>query len=190
PVAHSFTPPPRAPPPTVSVALTAPRPPPSPKPQAASRSPSTATTLTPDDPNVDRHSTGPWTGSYTIPVDPNPGVPYCPILITGPLWFPITAGARVDFAGRVDVPFYSMDGWAGRRDMVNPSPPPPYITDPSTIYGDGGTNWERYFILGAVNSVKQFIVPIAANATWSASVVPAPAGSWSFQIITYANQAD
>src|SRR5215471_2621166 len=155
--AQSFNPQPRAPTPDVSVALSVTRSLAYLKSQAASRSPYTATTLTPDDPNVDRQSTGAWTGSYTIPVDPNPGVPYCPILITGPLWFPITAGARVDFAGRVDVPFYSMDGWAGRRDMVNPSPPPDDVTDPSTGYADGGVNWGRYFILGTVRGAKQFI---------------------------------
>jgi hypothetical protein len=54
------------------------------------------------------------------------------ILLTGPLWLPVVAGKRVDFSGRVDAPFYSMDGWVGRRDIVNPSPPPPYITDTLT----------------------------------------------------------
>jgi phage-related protein len=160
------------------------------KAQAEGRTPYVSTTLVPDDLGIDRHSTGPWTGLYTLPVDPNPGVPYSPVLIEGPLWFPVTAGARVDFSGRVDVPFYTMDGYAGHRQMVNPAPPPPYIDDPNSIYADGGTNWGRYYVLGTVNGVKQFLAPIAANATWADSVNPVPAGAWSFQIVTYASKAD
>src|SRR5258708_32797381 len=109
------------------------------KAQANGRTPYPASTLTPDDPAIDRHATGTWTGTWTNPVDPHAALPYTPVLLAGPLWFPIVAGQRADFAGRVDVPFYSMDGWAGRRDMANPSPPPAFVTDPSTVYADGGT---------------------------------------------------
>ena len=132
----------------------------------AARTAYTASTLTPNDLGIDRHDTGQWAGTWTDPVDPHPGLPYTPILLSGPLWLPVVAGERVDFSGRVDVPFYSMDGWVGRRDMVNPSPPPPYVTDPNSLYADGGTNWGRYFVVGSVDGVTQFIAPMAANATW------------------------
>ena len=150
----------------------------------------TASTLTPDDPGIDRHDTGPWAGTWTDPIDLYPGLPYTPILLTGPLWLPVVAGKRVDFSGRVDAPFYSMDGWVGRRDIVNPSPPPPYITDPNSLYANGGTNWGRFFVVGSVGGKDQFIAPTAANATWFATVATAPPGSWSFQIVTYANAED
>lgn len=157
------------------------------KSQTASRTQYAASILTPADPAVDRHSTGSWLGSYSMPVNSKPAVPYSPVLVTGPLWFPVAAMTRADFAGKIDSPFYSMDGWSGRRGMVNPTPPPDYVTDPASVYADGGVNWGAYFVLGTVNGVKQFRAPIAANATWSAIVDPVPPGQWTFQLITYAN---
>jgi hypothetical protein len=141
------------------------------------------------DPEINRHSSGTWNGWWTMP-PATTHQNYSPIQLTGPLWFPLTPGIRADFAGQVDVPFYSMDGWQGRRDMVNPSPPPDYITDPSTVYADGGANWGRYFIVGSVVSVTQFITPIGSNAQWQATVAAVPPGQWTFQIVTYANASD
>jgi phage-related protein len=160
------------------------------KAQAASRSAFVSTTLTPDDPTIDRHHAGAWTGTWTDPTDKHATLPYTPLLITGPLWFPIVPGQRIDFAGRVDVPFYSMDGWQGRRDMANPAPPPEFITDPSTVYANGGTNWGAYFVIGSCDGIKRFSAHVDANATWAATLPAAPNGSWEFQLVTYANQGD
>jgi hypothetical protein len=76
-----------------------------------------SSTLAPDSLAQDRWATGAWTGTWTAPVDPS-GLPYTPVLVTGPLWFPLAAGKRVDFAGRVDNPFCSMNGWAGQRAVA------------------------------------------------------------------------
>jgi phage-related protein len=158
--------------------------------QALTRTVYSASVLTPDDLSQDRHALGEWNGTWTAPTDPHAALPYTPVLMTGPLWFPIGAGKRVDFAGRVDVPFYTMQGFAGRRQELNPTPPPDVIDDPSSFFADGGVNWGAYYVVGSVGAATQFIAPIAANAAWQATVAIAPVGKWSFQIITYANAGD
>jgi hypothetical protein len=145
--------------------------------------------LAPNDPAIDRHDSGPWSGVWTLPPT-TIGTPYTPVMLLGPLWFPLVAAARADFSGQVDAPFASMDGWTGRRQMTNPSPPPDFIDDPGSLYGDGGINWGRYFVLGSVGGTKQFVAPVGANLTWSATVASVPAGAWSFQLITYATASD
>jgi hypothetical protein len=125
----------------------------------------TSSTVTPDDDTVDRHSVGTWTGTWTDPVYIHAALPYTPILLRGPLFFPIVPGVTVDFTGIVDVPFYSMDGYAGRRDIDNPDPPPDFIDDPTTQYADGGVNWGRYFVVGSADGVTQFVAPTMPNAS-------------------------
>lgn len=148
-----------------------------------------SSTLTPSDPGLGRHAAGAWTGTWTLP--PSGGSElYAPVILEGPLWFPIVPGQRADFTGRVDMPFCSMDGWAGRRDRVNPDPPPDYVTDPATVHADGGANWGSYFVVGTVDGETQFVARVGANATWTATVADPPEGSWSFQLVTYADAAD
>jgi len=145
--------------------------------------------LVPDDASIGRNAGGSWAGTWTAP--PASGsAPYTPVILQGPLWFPITPGVRADFTGSVDVPFASMDGWCGRRDMVNADPPPDFVTDPASVYADGGTNWGSYFVVGAVEGVTQFVARIGANTFWSATVNDPPAGAWSFQLVTYAGKSD
>ena len=69
--------------------------------QARTRTLHRSSSLVPDDPAVNRKSSGTWTGTYTLP----PGgsaLPYTPLLIRGPLYFPIVAGRPVTFRGSVD----------------------------------------------------------------------------------------
>jgi hypothetical protein len=94
--------------------------------QQQTRTPWKSSTLTPDDPAIDRHASGTWTGTFTAPVDPNAGLPYTPVIVTGPVNFPLTVGQPADFAGLVDAPFASMDGWVGTRYTS------PGVPDPST----------------------------------------------------------
>lgn len=136
----------------------------------------TSSTLTPDDAGLGRSDSGAWTGTWTRPPPVSRARP-TPVVLEGPLWFPIVAGMPADFTGRVDVPFCSMDGWAGRRD-------------PATGFADGGRNWGSYFIVGAVDGRTQFVARIGADATWRATVARPPAGSWSFQLVTYATSSD
>ena len=159
------------------------------KAQAMTRTPFVSSTLTPFDPTANRHYAGPWQGTFSVPAA-STSVPASPVMVTGPLWFPLVAGQPADFNGRVDAPFASMDGWSGRRDMVNPSPPPPTITDPSSVYANGGTNWGHYSVRATVGGVVEFIASVGANGTWSAHVALVPSGQWEFQLVTYANQAD
>jgi hypothetical protein len=148
------------------------------------RTPYTASTLTPDDPAIDRHSLGSWTGTWTMPVDPHPGPSPTPVLVTGPLWFPVMPGRRADFQGRVDVPFASLDGWVGTRYTA------PGVPDPATRFADGGINWGSYFVVGSVAGATAFVARVAPNYSWAATVADAPPGDWEFQLVTYADAAD
>jgi hypothetical protein len=131
--------------------------------QARTRTPYRASLIVPDDPTVDWRSSGPWRGTYSLPSAPD-GPPYTPILIKGPLHFPIAAQRFVTFHGSVDLPFVSMEGIA--------------------------TNWPSYYVVGSVRGIKQFIARVNSNATFEASLVIPPPGQWSFQLATYANAAD
>ena len=131
--------------------------------QARTRTPYRASLIVPDDPTVDWRSGGPWRGTYSLPSAPD-GLPYTPILIKGPLHFPIAAHRFVTFHGSVDLPFVSMEGIA--------------------------TNWPSYYVVGSVRGIKQFIARVNSNATFEASLVIPPPGQWSFQLATYGNAAD
>jgi hypothetical protein len=74
--------------------------------QAKTRAPHRSSSLVPADPAVGRKSTGTWTGTYTLPTARS-ALPYTPILIKGPLYFPIVAGRPVTFCGSVDAPVIS-----------------------------------------------------------------------------------
>ena len=131
--------------------------------QAKTRTPYRSSSLVADDPAVRRQSRGPWTGTYTLPrasTEPR----YTPILIKGPLHFPIVAGRPVTFNGSVDLPFVSLEGMAA--------------------------GWGDFFVVGSVGGARQFIAKVHANATFKASLVAPRAGRWSFQLVTYANAAD
>jgi hypothetical protein len=152
--------------------------------QQGTRSLWKSSTMTPDNPAIDRHSSGTWTGTFSAPVDPGAGLPYTPVIVTGPINFPLTAGQPADFAGLVDAPFVSMDGWVGIRYTS------PGVPDPATQYADGGTNWGSYFVVGSVGGVAQFVAEVLGNRSWTAHVASVPAGSWQFQLVTYANGTD
>lgn len=137
--------------------------------QRAARSLYLSSTMTPDDEDVGYGTTGTWTGTFTVPVGLDDPPTDTPVIVEGPLWFPITAGAAADFQGRVDYPFYSMQGWAG---------------------SDGSDSWGHYYVVGSVDGVTQFRVETGANSAWSAHVDDPPSGSWSFQLVTYANGTD
>ena len=131
--------------------------------QARTRTPYRASLIVPDDPTADRRSSGTWRGTYSLPSAPD-DPPYTPIVIKGPLHFPITAHRFVTFHGSVDLPFVSMEGIA--------------------------TNWPSYYVVGSVRGTKQFVARVNSNATFEASLVIPPPGQWSFQLATYANAAD
>ena len=135
--------------------------------QQATRTVFKSSTLIPDDLCIDRTVAGIWTGTFATPPAPD-ALPYAPILLKGPLFFPIIAGSPVVFNGVVDIPFASMDDFAGNL-------------------ADGATNWGSYFVVGSVSGQTQFITKILANATWMAKMADPPSGSWSFQLITFAD---
>ena len=136
-----------------------------------------------------RASSGIWKGTYTLPAGPN-SPPYTPILIRGPLYFPIVFGRPVTFQGTVDLPFISLYGPVGVRLVDDKEHPGKFKPDPVTEFADGGKNWGSYFVVGSVGGVKQFVSRVIGNATFDAFVVSPPQGSWSFQLVTYVTAAD
>jgi hypothetical protein len=152
--------------------------------QQQARTPWTSSVLTPDDPAIDRHASGPWTGRFSAPVDANAGLPYTPVIVTGPIDFPLMAGQPADFAGLSDAPFASMDGWVGTRYSS------PGVPDPATQYANGGANWGSTFVVGTAGGTTQFVARVAGNRSWTAHIASVPAGSWEFQLVTYANASD
>ena len=157
--------------------------------QATTRTPYRSSSLVPDDPAVDRTSSKTWTGIYTIPASQN-SLPYTPVLIKGPLNFPIISGRPATFHGTVDAPFISMYGAAGARLLEDNERPGQYVLDPDSLFADGGTNWGSFFVAGSVDGVTQFIARVLSNATFEASMVSPPSGRWSFQLLSYATGAD
>jgi hypothetical protein len=138
---------------------------------------------------VDRRSSGAWTGTYTLPSSRS-ALPYTPILIKGPLYFPIVAGRPVTFRGAVDAPFVSLYGPVGVRLIEDSERPAQFVADPGSLFADGGTNWGSFFVAGSVGGATQFVARVLANATFTASMVSPPAGRWSFQLLSYATAAD
>lgn len=136
-------------------------------------------TLEPTNPNVNRYSSGTWTGTFTDPVNPSPPVPYTPVLILEPVNFPMDPAKQVDFRGTVDWPFLSMDGFAGFNGTAG------------TEWPNGGTRIGSFFIIGSVGGVTQFRCKVAPNGYWLQNLPPGfPAGDWEFQLATYATEAD
>ena len=131
--------------------------------QAATRTPFRSSLLVPDDPALDRRTGGRWTGTYTLP-SASMAVRDTPILLRGPLCFPIEAGRPVTFHGSVDTPFVSMEGMDGA--------------------------WPSYFVLGSVGGVRQFAAKVEPNGSFTACLVSAPAGQWCFQLVAYATPGD
>lgn len=157
--------------------------------QQKTRTPWKSSVLTPTDPAIDRFSTGAWTGTFTVPAAPREPPAYSPVIVTAPLYFPLIPDRSATFNGLVDAPFASMDGWAGRRDGEEPAEAGQPIGKASTLFGEGGANWGSYYVVGSVDGVTQFIARVAANRSWKAKVRKVVAGSWSFQLVTYANAA-
>lgn len=157
--------------------------------QAKTRTAHNASSLVPDDAAVGRTSNGTWKGTYTLPTSRSP-LPYTPILIKGPLYFPIVPGRPVTFQGTVDVPFISLYGAVGVRLIDDKERPGQFLPDPTTHFAEGGTNWGSFFVVGSVGGVTQFIARVLGNATFEASVVSPRRGSWSFQLASYATAAD
>jgi hypothetical protein len=157
--------------------------------QAKTRTAHNSSSLVPDDAVAGRTSSGTWKGTYTFPTGRS-SLPYTPILIKGPLYFPIIPGRPVTFQGTVDVPFISLYGSVGARLIDDSKQPGKFIPDPSTHFADGGKSWGSFFVVGSVGGMKQFIAKVIGNATFDASVVSPRRGSWSFQLISYANAAD
>lgn len=143
----------------------------------------------PDDPDIGRTSSGPWTGTFSLPAGQQ-SVPYSPVLIKGPLCFPIVPGRPVTFHGTVDLPFASLHGPVGVRLIEDPTRPGEFTPDPTTEFADHGRNWGSFFVVGSVASSPQFIARVLGNATFQASLVSPPRGSWSFQLIAYASESD
>src|SRR5713226_5873790 len=108
--------------------------------QAKTRTPHRSSSLLPDDPAVDRRSNGPWTGTYTLPTRQS-ALPDTPLLIKGPLYFPIVPGRPVTFHGTVDAPFVSMYGSVGARLLEDSERPGQFVPDPGSLFADGGKNW-------------------------------------------------
>jgi hypothetical protein len=131
--------------------------------QAATRTPFRTARLVPDDPALDRRSTGRWTGTFSLPPS-SQMVPDTPVLMRGPLYFPIIAHRPVTFHGTVDLPFVSLEGMS--------------------------TDWASYFVLGTVGGQRQFAAKVLPNGSFKASLVSPPAGQWSFQLVAYASRAD
>ncbi|HTG20185.1 MAG TPA: hypothetical protein VK681_09080 [Reyranella sp.] len=157
--------------------------------QAKTRAPHRSSSLVPADPAVGRKSTGTWTGTYTLPTARS-ALPYTPILIKGPLYFPIVAGRPVTFCGSVDAPFISMYGAVGVRLLEDSERPGQSVPDPGSLFADGGKNWGSFFVAGSVGGVTQFIARVQGNATFATSMAAPPAGKWSFQLISYATATD
>jgi hypothetical protein len=157
--------------------------------QAKPRTPHRSSSLLPDDPAVDRRSNGPWTGTYTLPTRQS-ALPDTPLLIKGPLYFPIVPGRPVTFHGTVDAPFVSMYGPVGARLLEDSERPGQFVPDPGSLFAEGGKNWGSFFVAGSVGGATQFIARVQGNATFAASMVSPPAGRWSFQLISYATATD
>lgn len=139
--------------------------------------------------DIDRTSSGSWTGTYSLPAGPQ-SVPYTPLLIKGPLCFPIVPGRPVTFHGTVDLPFVSLHGPVGVRLVEDRKKPREFTADPATQFADHGRNWGSFFVAGSVASRPQFVARVLGNATFQASLVSPPKGAWSFQLITYATESD
>ena len=157
--------------------------------QARTRTPYQASSVVPDDPALTRRSAGAWTGRYTMPADLEKR-PYTPLLVTGPLHFPIVPQKQVTFSGIVDLPFVSLNGAVGVRLLADVERPGQFVPDPGTLFADGGANWGSFFVIGSVGGVTQFVTRVAANATFAASMSAPPAGSWSFQLAAYPTAID
>lgn len=157
--------------------------------QAKTRTAHNSSSLVPDDVAVGRTSTGTWKGTYTLPASRS-SLPYTPILMKGPLHFPIAPGRPVTFQGTVDVPFVSLYGPVGVRLIADKERPGQFLADPNTHFAEGGTKWGSFFVVGSVGGVKQFIARVHGNTTFEASVVSPLKGSWSFQLVSYATAAD
>jgi hypothetical protein len=147
-----------------------------------------SSTVTPDNPEFLRDASGNWTGTYTMPDNLlNFGLPYTPVLLTGPLWFPLIAGSEVTFQGFVDVPFASLEGFAGIRYLNGD---PAQGIDPSTAYAADG-NWGTYYVIVACNGATQARVRVASNRFWTVVLPNPPSGTgWTFQLVTYHTAAD
>ena len=154
--------------------------------QAKTRTPHKSSLLVPDDPAVGRRWTGTWTGTGTSCRPLGARFLYTPLLIKGPLYFPIVAGRPVTFHGSVDAPFISMYGAVGVRlldDSERPGQPLQRPRDRS--WPTAGENWGSFFVAGSVGGVTQFIARVQDNATFAASMVSPPAGRWSFQLLAW-----
>jgi hypothetical protein len=160
--------------------------------QAKTRTPHASSSLVPDDMAIDRTASGPWTGTFSLPGNhaSHASVPYTPVLIKGPLCFPIAPGRPVTFHGTVDFPFVSLYGPAGVRLVEDRERGGELTPDRSTLFADHGRNWGSFFVVGSVASSTQFIARVLGNATFQASLVSPLNGSWSFQLITYATESD
>src|SRR5262249_3218634 len=123
--------------------------------QGRTRSPHRASRIVPDRATVDRLSNGLWGGTFSLPHAAD-SPPYTPVLIKGPLHFPIAARRSVMFHGSIDFPFVSMEG--------------------------AGAAWPDYFVVGSVDGITQFVAKVRSNGTFEASLVSPPAGQWSFQL--------
>ena len=132
---------------------------------------------------------GAWTGTYTAPSNRS-ALPYTPILIKGPLYFPIVARRPVTFRGTVDAPFISMEGPVGVRLIDDGERPGQLVPDPGSLFANGGKNWGSFFVAGSVGGKTQFVARVLANASFSASMASPPADRWSFQLVSYATATD
>ena len=156
--------------------------------QQKTRTPWKSSVLTPNDPAIDRFAAGTWAGTFTVPGVRKDGPDYTPVIVTAPLYFPLIAGRSATFNGLVDAPFASMDGWIGRRNKDGAADART-VENPESLFGDGGANWGSYFVVGSVDGVTQFVTRAAGNRSWKAEVANVVPGSWSFQLVTYANAA-
>jgi hypothetical protein len=150
-----------------------------------------SSSLTPNDPAFLRPSAGTWAGTWTMPDNTiNAGLLDTPVMLQGPVWFPIIAGQEVTFTGLVDAPWGSLEGFAGIRYIGGD---PANGIDPASAYNGNETanNWGTYYVIGSRGGATQFRARVAANRSWSAVVAAPPAGTgWSFQLATYNTQAD
>ena len=157
----------------------------------AARSVYPSSILTPDDPAFLRTSSGTWTGTYTMPNNAlNSALAYSPVVLQGPLWFPIVAGQEVTFSGVVDAPWCSMEGFAGIK-YINGDPA--QGIDPASAYNENETaqNWGTFYVIGSCAGVTRFRARVAANRSWVAVLAnPQSGAGWSFQLVTYNTAAD
>jgi len=136
--------------------------------QVATRTQYDAARLVPDDQALDRHAQGRWVGTFSLPPTAV-ALPATPILIRGPLHFPIVARQPAVFEGSVDLPFVCLEG----------------------LGADGtGLRWATYVVVGSVSGERQFAAKVQPNGSFAASVVAPPPGQWSFQLVAYASPAD